>query len=201
MRNEITIAVIVVLFFVSGVMALAETAFTRVSRIKLRARAEDGDRRAERLLTLFDQPENTLNSVLLVVLVSQMTSATLLGSLLESWGGWVGFLIGTIAEVFIFFTFAEVAPKTYASQTSGTCRPRALAAPRRDGQLQAAAVVRARLHRPGECGVAGQGTAEGPVRHRSRDPRDGRRRGRRRGDRERAEGAHPLACSRSATRR
>jgi CBS domain containing-hemolysin-like protein len=112
--NAITIAVIVVLFFVSGVMALAETAFTRASRIKLRTRAEDGDRRAERLLTLFDEPENTLNSVLLIVLVAQMTSATLLGSLLESWGGWVGFLLGTIAEVFIFFTFAEVAPKTYA---------------------------------------------------------------------------------------
>jgi CBS domain containing-hemolysin-like protein len=112
--NAVTIAVIVVLFLVSGVMALAETAFTRSSRIKLRTLAEDGDRRAERLLSLFDEPERTLNSVLLIVLVCQMTSATLLGSLLESWGGWVGFALGTVAEVFVFFTFAEVAPKTYA---------------------------------------------------------------------------------------
>ncbi len=114
MSNAITITVIVVLFLVSGVMALAETAFTRASRIRLRALAEDGDRRAERLLTLFEEPENTLNSVLLIVLVCQMTSATLLGSLLESWAGWIGFLLGTVAEVFFFFTFAEVAPKTYA---------------------------------------------------------------------------------------
>jgi CBS domain containing-hemolysin-like protein len=112
--NAVTIAVIVVLFFVSGVMALAETAFTRSSRIKMRALAEDGDKRAERLLSLFEEPERTLNSVLLIVLVSQMTSATLLGSLLEGWGGWVGFVLGTVAEVFVFFTFAEVAPKTYA---------------------------------------------------------------------------------------
>src|SRR5689334_3992003 len=113
MSNGITVAVIVVLFVVSSVMALAETAFTRASRIKLRAAAEDGDRRAERLLGLFEEPERTLNAVLLIVLVCQMTSATLLGSLLETWGGWIGFAVGTAAEVFIFFTFAEVAPKTY----------------------------------------------------------------------------------------
>jgi putative hemolysin len=112
--TSILVGAIVVLFAVSGLMALAETAFTRASRIKLKARAEDGDRRARRLLGLFDEPERTLNSVLLVVLVCQMTSATLVGSLLESRGGWIGFALGTVAEVFIFFTFAEVAPKTYA---------------------------------------------------------------------------------------
>jgi len=48
---------------------------------------------------------------LLIVLICQMTSATLLGSLLESWAGWIGFALGTVAEVFIFFTFAEVAPR------------------------------------------------------------------------------------------
>ncbi len=108
------ISIVVVLFFVSSVAAMAETAFTRVNRHKLRTAAEDGDKRAERLLTLFDEPERTLNSVLLIVLLSQMTSATLLGSVLESAGGVWGFILGTVAEVFVFFTFAEVAPKTYA---------------------------------------------------------------------------------------
>ncbi len=112
--TALTVGAVVVLFAVSGYMALAETAFTRASRIRLKARAEDGDKRAQRLLGLVEQPERTLNSVLLVVLVSQMTSATLVGSLLEKWGGWVGFVGGTVAEVFVFFTFAEVAPKTYA---------------------------------------------------------------------------------------
>ncbi len=114
MSTALTIVAIVVLFAVSSVMALAETAFTRASRIRLKALAEDGDRRSLRLLSLFDEPERTLNSVLLVVLVCQMTSATLVGSLLEQRGGWIGFVAGTVLEVFVFFTFAEVAPKTYA---------------------------------------------------------------------------------------
>jgi CBS domain containing-hemolysin-like protein len=96
------------------VMAMAETAFTRASHHRLRALAEDGDKRAGRLLVLFEHPERTLNSVLLIVLVSQMSSATLVGSLLERAGGWIGFTAGIVAEVFVFFTFAEVAPKTYA---------------------------------------------------------------------------------------
>lgn len=113
MTKGIEIGIVVVLFMVSSVMAMAETAFTRANRHKLRSAAEDGDKRAERLLTLFDEPEATLNSVLLIVLMSQMTSATMLGALLDPYGAW-GFALGTIGEVFVFFTFAEVAPKTYA---------------------------------------------------------------------------------------
>ena len=113
MNQGIEIGIVVVLFMVSSVMAMAETAFTRANRHKLRSAAEDGDKRAERLLTLFDEPEATLNSVLLIVLMSQMTSATMLGALLDPYGAW-GFALGTIGEVFVFFTFAEVAPKTYA---------------------------------------------------------------------------------------
>ena len=48
-------------------MALAETAFVRVSRIRLMNLADEGDKRAERLLRLLEHPEKTLNSVLLVV--------------------------------------------------------------------------------------------------------------------------------------
>lgn len=114
MSLEISIPLVVVLFAISAVMAFSETAFTRASRIRLRTLAESGDKRAERLLTLFEHPEQTLNSVLLIVLITQMTSATLLGSVFESTAGPLGFVLGTVAEVFLFFTFAEVAPKTYA---------------------------------------------------------------------------------------
>jgi putative hemolysin len=105
---------VAVLFVVSVVLALAETAFVSASRIKLHALAEGGDRRAERLLELFEHQERTLNSVLLLVLASQMVSATLLGSVLEPAYGAVGLLVGSIFQVILFFTFAEVAPKTYA---------------------------------------------------------------------------------------
>jgi len=62
------LAVIVVLFAFSAVLALSETAFVRVSRIRMLNLAEEGDKRAERVVRLLDHPEQTLNSVLLVLL-------------------------------------------------------------------------------------------------------------------------------------
>jgi putative hemolysin len=108
------IAVIVVLFAASGVFALTETAFVKASRIKLHALAEDGDRRAQRVIGLLVHQERTLNSVLLLLLGCQMVSATLLGSVLEPTFGTAGLLLGSLLEITVFFTFAEVAPKTYA---------------------------------------------------------------------------------------
>jgi CBS domain containing-hemolysin-like protein len=104
----------VLLFFASGVFALAETAFVKASRIKLTELAGRGDRRAERVLGLMEHQEWTLNSVLLLLLGSQMVSATLLGSVLEPTFGTAGLLFGSLLEITVFFTFAEVAAKTYA---------------------------------------------------------------------------------------
>ena len=114
--DVILIVVIVALLALSALMALAETAFVRISRIRLMNLAEEGDKRAERLLRLLEHPEQTLNSVLLVLLACQMISATLLGTLLEPHFGAVGVFVGIVFEITFVFTFAEVAPKTFAVQ-------------------------------------------------------------------------------------
>src|SRR5258708_35058948 len=108
-------------------MALAETAFVRISRIRLMNLADEGDKRAERLLRLLEHPEQTLNSVLLVLLACQMISATLLGTLLEPSFGAFGVFVGIVFEITVVFTFAEVAPKTFAVQHADRA---AMAAPR-----------------------------------------------------------------------
>ena len=114
--NFPVIVAIAVLFALSGLMALSETAFVRVSRIRLMNLADEGDKRAERLLRLLEHPEQTLNSVLLVLLACQMVSATLLGIVLEPSFGTLGVAIGMVIEITVVFTFFEVAPKTFAVQ-------------------------------------------------------------------------------------
>jgi CBS domain containing-hemolysin-like protein len=114
--QTIALAVIVLLWAFSAVLALSETAFVRASRICLMNLSEEGDRRAERLLRLLERPEQTLNAVLLVLLACQMISATLLGTVLEPTFGVAGVAIGIAIEIIVVFTFAEVAPKTFAVQ-------------------------------------------------------------------------------------
>src|SRR4051794_10913084 len=114
--RPISVVVIVLLWGFSAVLALSETAFVRASRIRLLNLTEEGDRRAERVLRLLEHPEQTLNAVLLVLLACQMISATLLGTVLEPSFGIAGVAIGMVIEIVVVFTFAEVAPKTFAVQ-------------------------------------------------------------------------------------
>ncbi len=97
-------------------LAAAETAFTRMSRIRALALEEEGRKGAHRLAVMLERPERTLNVLLLLVLVSQMTSASLLGILLESSLGGAGVLIGLALQIVLYFVIGEVAPKTYSIQ-------------------------------------------------------------------------------------
>jgi CBS domain containing-hemolysin-like protein len=110
------VAAIVALFLISGVLALSETAFTRMSRVRALALEEEDRAGATRLARLLERPERTLNSLLLVVLVCQLVSANLIGVLLEQNLGAVGFLVGIAVEIAVFFVFFEVVPKTFAIQ-------------------------------------------------------------------------------------
>jgi len=110
----ILIAVIVVLLFASAGLALAETSLTRTSRVKAMSLAEDRRRGARQLVKLVEHPEGFLNPVLLMVLISQLVTATLVGILADRWFGALGVLIATVFEVIVIFVLAEALPKNWA---------------------------------------------------------------------------------------
>lgn len=112
----LTVAGIGVLLVTSAFFAMAETAFVRMNRIRAMSLEEEGRKGAKRLALLLQEPENTLNLVLLFLLIGQLVAGTLVGVLFEGRFGGYGVLIGTVGEVVIFFVLAEVAPKTYAVQ-------------------------------------------------------------------------------------
>ncbi|MFZ4515508.1 MAG: hemolysin family protein [Acidimicrobiia bacterium] len=109
-------AVAVVLFCCSIVLAMAETAFLRMGRIRALALEDEGRKGAARLSKMLEHPERTMNSLLLMLLVSQLTVASFVGVLTESrFGGW-GVAIGIFLQIVLFFVVGEVAPKTFAVQ-------------------------------------------------------------------------------------
>ncbi len=112
------VALVVVLFVLSIFLAMAETAFVRMSRIRAMALQDEGRRGAARLVRMLERPEQTLNVVLLLVLVTQLTSATLIGALLRDQAGVWGILIGIVLQIVVFFVIGEVAPKTYVVQNT-----------------------------------------------------------------------------------
>ncbi len=113
------IIAIVVLFFLAILLAAAETAFLRMSRVKALALQDQGDKRAGRLARLLERPERTVNAVTLVALAAQLITSYLLGILFGGSGWWL-VALSLVLNVAVFFVFAEAAPKTWAVQHTDT---------------------------------------------------------------------------------
>jgi putative hemolysin len=107
---------VLVLFLASIWLALAETAFVGMSRIRALALEEEGRKGATRLARMLEYPEQTVNIVLALALFAQLTSAALVGLLLGGFAGPIGFIGAIIVQFVAFFVIAEVAPKTFALQ-------------------------------------------------------------------------------------
>ncbi|HEX3946356.1 MAG TPA: DUF21 domain-containing protein, partial [Acidimicrobiales bacterium] len=108
------IAVILVLLAVSGLLALAETSLTRTSRVKAKSLLDEHRRGARQLVRLVEHPEQFLNAVLLLVLICQLISATLVGVLAEQWLGALGVVVATVFEIVVIFVIFEAVPKNWA---------------------------------------------------------------------------------------
>ena len=117
-EDAIMVVAIVVLLAGSGVLAMAETSLVRMSRPKAKALVDDKRRGARQLARLVENPATFLNPILLLVLICQLVSATLVGIVASNLFGGLGVLLGIVFEVVVIFVFFEAVPKNWAVQNS-----------------------------------------------------------------------------------
>ena len=112
----ILIAVVVLLIFITGYLAMSETALTRISKVKAMTMVEEQRRRAPTLLRLVEHIDRVLPVVLFALEITTLVAATLVGVIAEHAFGPLGVLVATVFEVVVIFVVAELAPKTWAVQ-------------------------------------------------------------------------------------
>jgi len=105
-----------VLLVLSGFFALAETSLVRMNKSRARSLQEQHRRGARALTLLTETPQKFLNPLLLLVLICQLVSATMVGVLADRLFGTAGLFIGIVGEVVVIFVFFEAIPKNYAVQ-------------------------------------------------------------------------------------
>ncbi len=108
--------VVAVLLMFSGFFAMAETALVRMNKSRARALRDQGRRGSRPLVRLAESPESFLNPLLLLVLMCQLISATLVGVLAGHLFGAAGVFIATALEVIVIFVVFEAIPKNFAVQ-------------------------------------------------------------------------------------
>lgn len=109
------IIVLVILLLLSAFFSSAETALTTVNRIRMRTLAEDGDKRAQRVLRITDDSGKMLSAILIGNNIVNLSASSLATSLaIKLWGS-VGAGIATGILTFLILIFGEISPKTLAT--------------------------------------------------------------------------------------
>ena len=106
--------IVLVLIVIAGGLAAAETAMTRMGRIRAYHLQEEGRRGAAFLVKIVENPAQYLNVVLLLLLLVQLGGTTLATVVAVRHLHGVGEIVATATMTILLFVFAEVSPKTFA---------------------------------------------------------------------------------------
>ncbi len=108
--------VLIVTLILCGIASAAETAFTSISRIKLKNLVEEGDKKAAEIERLLSEPNKFLSTILIVNSVAVILASSLATILSLRFSSTYGELISSVLISVVVLIFCEITPKTAAVQ-------------------------------------------------------------------------------------
>ena len=106
--------ILIILLMLSAFFSSAETALTTVNQIRIRNLAEDGNRRAKKVIKVTGNSGKMLSAILIGNNIVNVAAASLTTSLAYNFGGSMVALASGIITVLILL-FGEITPKTLAT--------------------------------------------------------------------------------------
>lgn len=109
------IFIIIILIICSAFFSASETAYTSSNKIRLKTLADDGNKKAEKVLLLLEKYDRFISTILIGNNIVNITASSLATILFVSIAGDAyGPTISTIVMTLIVLTFGEVLPKSFA---------------------------------------------------------------------------------------
>ena len=113
-EGVIQLLILVVLLVLSAFYSGAETALTTVSEIKLNTLAEEGNKKAKRVLALLDKKSKMLSAILIMNNIVNLSASALVTTFTARiWPGYIAVSTGILTLVILIF--GEINPKTIAT--------------------------------------------------------------------------------------
>ena len=111
------IVALVILVAFSAYFSATETAFTSLNRIRLKTKADNGNRAAERALAISEEYDKMLTTILIGNNIVNITATTVATVLCTKWFKEYGPTVSTVALTIIILIFGEVSPKSLAKES------------------------------------------------------------------------------------
>ncbi|MCI9491809.1 MAG: HlyC/CorC family transporter [Lachnospiraceae bacterium] len=113
--DVIQFIIIVILLMLSAFFSSAETALTTSNKLRLRSMADEGDKRAKKVLEITDDSGKMLSAILIGNNIVNLSSASLATTLATRIFGNAGAGIATGVLTVLVLIFGEISPKTFAT--------------------------------------------------------------------------------------
>ena len=108
---------LVLLIACSAFFSASETAISSFNKIRMRNKAEDGDKRAKTALKVAEDYDKTLSTILIGNNIVNMASASLATVMATAlWGPASGPAIATFGMTVLVLIFGEILPKSFAKE-------------------------------------------------------------------------------------
>ena len=101
----------------SAYFSASETAFSSLNRARMKAMAEQGDKRAERALALAEQYDRLLSTLLIGNNIVNIAAASIGTVMFVRYYGDLGATISTVVITIVVLIFGEVSPKSLAKDS------------------------------------------------------------------------------------
>ena len=111
----IKLIILVLLLVLSAFFSSAETALTTVNKIKIKTLADDGNKKAARVLKVIGRPKKMLSAILIGNNIVNLSASSLATTLAIDIFGSVGAGIATGILTLLILIFGEITPKSLAT--------------------------------------------------------------------------------------
>ena len=101
----------------SAFFSASETAFTSANKVRLKTMSQSGDKRAELALSLAEDYDRLLTTILVGNNIVNIAGTALATVLFTAWVGRMGATLSTVVMTVLILIFGEVSPKTIAKES------------------------------------------------------------------------------------
>jgi CBS domain containing-hemolysin-like protein len=108
------ILILVLLILSSAYFSATETAMSALNRVRIKNKAEDGNKRAKLVLSLVDEYDRLLSCILIANNIVNLSAASLGTVLFTRYHATYGATISTIVLTVVILIFGEITPKSLA---------------------------------------------------------------------------------------